>query len=153
MLSTLKAQAELDLIKSNTKLINGEIWCDYPFIKDPACLFINRGSAVKVAEKVWQGLKDKLLHVYNEQVQQILDRKTAIKLCKEEMRDYQGPCQYISHHAVLKNSPSTPCRMVTNSSFNNCGNCLHSCLASGPNSLNPMLDVLLRCRGLQYNED
>ena len=36
--------------------------------------------------------------------------------------------------------------MVTNSSFNNCGNCLNSCLASGPNSLNPMLDVLLRCR-------
>ena len=27
---TLKAQAELDLIKENTKLVNGEIWCSYP---------------------------------------------------------------------------------------------------------------------------
>ena len=75
---------------------------------------------MKVAEKVWQGLtKDNLLHVYNEQVQQILDRKTALMLSKEEMRDYQGLCQYISHHAVLKSSVSSPVRMVTNSSFNN----------------------------------
>ena len=47
---------------------------------------------MKVAEKVWEGLKrDNLLHVYNEQVQQILDRKAAIKLSKDEMRDYQCP--------------------------------------------------------------
>ena len=153
---TIKAQAELDLIKENTKLVNGEIWCNYPFIKDPACLPNNRASAVKVAEKVRAGLKkDNLLHAYNEQVQQILDRKAAVKLSKEEMRDYVGPCQYISHHAVLKDSVSTPVRMVTNSSFNNGGQSLNSCMTSGPNSLNPMLYVLLRFRcwqcALQYD--
>ena len=153
---TAKAQAELDLIRANTKLINGEVWCDYPFIKDPSCLPNNRASAIKVAEKVRAGLKkDNMLQVYNEQVQQILDRKAAIKLSKKEMEEYQGPTQYITHHPVLKESVTTPVRMVTNSSFNNGGNSLNSCLAAGPNSLNRMLDVLLRFRchecGMQYD--
>ena len=78
-----------------------------------------------------------------------------MKLSVEEMNEYEGPTQYISHHPVMKNSVSTPVRMVTNSSFNNGGKSLNSCLAAGPNSLNPMLDVLLRfrcyCCGLQYD--
>ena len=53
---TLKEQAELALIKANTRLENGQIWCDYPFIKDPACLPNNRGAAIAVAEKVRRGL-------------------------------------------------------------------------------------------------
>jgi len=155
-LHTLKAQNELELIKANTKLENGEIICSYPFIKDPVCLPYNREAAVRVAEKVWRSLKkDDLLSAYNSQVQQILDRKAAIKLTEQEMLDYQGPTQYISHHPVLKESVSTPVRMVTNSSFNNGGLSLNSCLAAGPNSLNPMLDVVLRfrCRevALQYD--
>ena len=153
---TMKEKAELELIKANTRLENGQIWCDYPYIKDPACLPNNRAAAVAVAEKVRQGLKkDNLLHAYNEQVQQILDRGAAVKISKQELDEYVGPSQYISHHAVLKDSVSTPCRMVTNSSFNNSGNSLNSCLAAGPNSLNPMLDVTLRfrCRecALQYD--
>ena len=153
---TLKAQSELELIKANMKLENGEIWCNYPFIKDPKCLSFNREAAVRVAEKVWRSLKkDGLLHAYNKQIQEILDRGAAIKLSKEEMAEYQGPTQYISHHAVLKDSISTPVRMVTNSSFNNGGHSLNSCLAAGPNSLNAMLDVVLRfrCRevALQYD--
>ena len=153
---TMKEQAELDLIKANTKLINGEIWCDYPFVKDPSCLPYNRAAAVKVAEKVWASLeKDNMLQAYHDQVQQILDRKAAVKLSLQEMTDYEGPTQYISHHPVLKNSVSTPVRMVTNSSFNNGGKSLNSCLAAGPNSLNPMLSVLLRfrsyCCALQYD--
>ena len=132
---TLKQQAELDLIKENTKLINGEIWCTYPYVKDPSCLANNRQSAVKVAEKVYISLKkDGLLEAYNKQVREILDRKAAVKLTKQEIDEYEGPHQYISHHAVLKDSVSTPVRMVTNSSFNNGGKSLNSCLAAGPNS-------------------
>ena len=55
----------------------------------------------------------------------------------------------------MKDSVTTPLRVVTNSSFNNRGKSLNSCLASGPNSLNPMLDVMLRFRchevGLQFD--
>ena len=153
---TLKDQAGLDLIKAKTKLINGEIWCDYPFTRDPACLPNNRTAAVRVAEKVWKDLqKDNMLEKYHEQVQQLLDRNTAVKLSKQEMEEYSGPAQYISHHGVCKESVSTPLQMVTNSSFNNGGCCLNACLAAGPNSLNPMLPVMMRfrCRecGLQYD--
>ena len=143
----LKKQAELDLIKSKTKLINGEVWCEYPFIKNPSCLPYNRHSAVRVAEKVEKDLmKDGLHDVYCEQIKQFLDRGVAVMLSAEEMKSWTGPCQYITHHGVLKDSVSTPLRVVTNSSFNNGGNSLNSCLASGPNSLNPMLDVMLRFR-------
>ena len=144
---TLKEQAELALIKSKTKLENGQIWCDFPFIKDPVCLPNNRDAAVAVAEKVRKSLiRDNLLDAYNKQVQEILDRKAAVRLSDQEMLEYQGPCQYISHHPVLKNSVSTPVRMVTNSSFPNGGSSLNQCLAAGPNSLNSMLAVLLRFR-------
>ena len=60
-------QAELDLIKSKTKLYNGEIWCEYPFTKNPACLPYNRNNAVRVAEKVEKDfMKDGLHEVYCE---------------------------------------------------------------------------------------
>ena len=143
----VKKQAELDLIKSKTKLIDGEVWCEYPFVKDPACLPFNRATVVKVAERVEKDLmKDGLHAAYNEQIKSQLERGVAVKLSADEMESWSGPCQYITHHAVLKDSVSTPVRVVSNSSFNNCGNSLNSCLATGPNSLNPMLDVMLRFR-------
>ena len=58
---TLKEQAELDLIRANTNLVNGEIWWEYPFVKDPACLSNNRDSAIKVAEKVWASLEREII--------------------------------------------------------------------------------------------
>ena len=153
---TLKEQAELALIKSKTRLENGQIICDYPFIKNPVCLQNNGEAAVRVAEKVRKGLiRDNLLEAYDKQVREILDRKAAVQLIKEKMEDYQGPTQYISHHPVLKDSVSTPCRMVTNSSFPNGGSSLNQCLAAGPNSLNSMLGVLLRfrCREVAFQFD
>ena len=129
---SVKKQAELDLIKSKTKLINGEIWVEYPFVKNPACLPYNRHCVVRVAEKVEKGLiKDGLHNVYCEQIKQFLDRGVAVKLSQEEMQSWTGPCQYITHHGVLKDSVTTPLRVVTNSSFNNGGNSLNSCMASG----------------------
>ena len=143
----VKKQAELDLIESKTKLINGEVWCDYPFIKDPSCLSYNRATVVKVAERVEKDLmKDGLHGAYNEQIKSQLERGVAIQLSADEMESWTGPCQYITHHAVLKDSVTTPVRVVSNSSFNNHGNSLNSCLATGPNSLNPMLFVMVRFR-------
>ena len=71
----VKKQAELDLIKRKTSLIDGEVWCEYPFIKDPGCLPNNRSDVVKVAERVEKGLmKDGLYSAYNEQIKSQLDR-------------------------------------------------------------------------------
>ena len=60
---------------------------------------------MKVAERVEKGLmKDGLYSAYNEQIKSQLDRGVAIKMSQEEMEAWSGPCQYITHHAVLKDS-------------------------------------------------
>ena len=53
---------------------------------------------------------------------------------------------YVSHHGVIQGSTTTPLRVVTNSSLNNGGRSLNDCLPTGPNSLNPMLEIMLRFR-------
>ena len=71
----VKKQAELDLIRRKTKLIDGEVWCEYSFVKNPACLSFNRRTVVKVAEKVEKDLvKDGPYSAYNGQIQSQLDR-------------------------------------------------------------------------------
>ena len=143
ILST-KQQAELDLIRSKMRLEKGEVWCGYPYVKNPACLSDNRRAVERVAVKVERGLiKDGLHDVYNKEILSQLERGVAVKLSDKEMEDWCGPFQYITHHAVLKDSKTTPVRVVTNSSFNNAGSSLNSCIARGPNSLNPMLHVML----------
>ena len=144
---TLKEEGELKLITNNVHVKDGQIHVSYPFIKNPSCLPNNRSDAVRVAEKLWKSLKrDGLLDAYHEEVKKYLNRGTFVKLTNEELSSYEGPQQYISHHGVLKNSVSTPLRVVTNSSFNNHGNSLNSCLPKGPNSLNDMNKVMLRFR-------
>ena len=147
LVHTLKEEAELKLISDNVKIAEGEVWVKYPFIKDPSCLPNNRSVAVKIADKLWKNLsRDSLLETYHEEMRKYLDRGTFIKLSKEELESYEGPQQYITHHAVLKQSVTTPLRVVTNSSFNNQGNSLNSCLPKGPNSLNDMMGITLRFR-------
>ena len=65
------------------------------------------------------------------------------------MTDYGGPAQYITHHGVLKDSTSTPLRVVTNSSFKNGKYSLNDILPKGPNSLNDMLEVTVRFRAYE----
>ena len=147
LLHTLKEQAELQLISDNIKIENGQIHVSYPFIKDPRCLANNRSVALKIAERLWKCLKrDNLLQTYNDEIDKYLERGTFVKLSREELDTYEGVQNYITHHAVLKNSKSTPCRVVTNSSFNNGGHSLNSCLPKGPNSLNDMFAITLRFR-------
>ena len=146
---TEKQREELEVISQKTKLINNEIWVEYPYKKDPACLPENRNAAIKVAEKVEKDvIKDSLHEVYNEQVKSMLERGTAVELTEQELRDWAGPVHYITHHPVLKDSVTTPCRLVTNSSFGNPS--LNSIVMKGPNSMNSMLDIMLRWRSYEY---
>ena len=46
---------------------------------------------------------------YQIQIMDMMQRTVARKLSKEEIEEYDGPVQYISHHEVLKkDSLSTP---------------------------------------------
>ena len=137
----------MEALKKNTKLLDDGIHVRYVFKKDPKCLPDNRSTVVKIAARQEQRLlKTGHLEFYNQEIQKYIDRGAAVKLSKDEIDEWKGPRNYISHHGVERNSPTTPLRIVTNSSLNNGGNSLNSCLIGGPNSLNPMLDIALRFR-------
>ena len=137
-------------IEDNIQIVDGATIVKYPFKKDPACLPYNRSTAVSIASKLWSSLKkDNLLEAYNQEIQKYMDRGTFLVLSKQEMLDYSGPSQYITHHGVLKDSVSTPLRVVTNSSFKNGKYSLNDLLPKGPKSLNDMLEVTIRFRAYE----
>ena len=83
---TLKEQAELELIRQNIAIKDGEIHVKYPFIKNPSCLPNNREVVVKVANRLWKSLKkDGLLQRYHDEILKYLERRTFVKLTKEEI--------------------------------------------------------------------
>ena len=134
----------------NVEIVNGEVHVRYPFKRDPRCLPNNRHIVLKIAGKLWERLKkDNLLADYNAEVKKYIDRGTFVELTDDEISSYQGPAQYITHHGVLKDSASTPLRVVTNSSFKNGTFSLNCLLPKGPNSLNDMLEVTVRFRAYE----
>ena len=83
--------------------------------------------------------------IYQQQIQDMIDRDVARKLPQEELQKYKGPAHYISHHEVLKpDSKSTPVRIVFNSSANYMGHVLNEYWAKGPDLLNSLLGILIR---------
>ena len=102
-----------------------EVRVSYPYIKDPSHVFppdkSNYSIALKLAINLKRSLiRDGLLEEYNENWNDMLNRKVIRELSDEEMRSWEeggNPINYASHHAVLKESKSTKCRIVTNSSL------------------------------------
>ena len=149
-LRTLKEEAELKMISDRVEVRDGGVHVQYPFIKDPHILPPNRPVVVKIAEKLWRDLtRDGLLDQYHAEMRKYMERGTFVKLTQREMDEYEGPHQWITHHGVIKGSVSTPLRVVTNSSFNNRGNSLNSCLPRGPNSLNDLFNITIRFRSYE----
>ena len=69
------------------------------------------------------------------------------KLTQEEMDEWDGPVNYVPHHAVEKlDSLTTALRSVCNSSVNNNRTSLNDLLPKGPNSLNPLLHLMTKFR-------
>ena len=85
---------------------------------------------------------------YSKQIDDMIERKVARKLDKEEIVKWKEPTFYISHLAVISpKSASTPIRIVFNSSELHQGISLNNCLAKGPDTYaNNILGLLLRWR-------
>ena len=153
MTRSRQEEAELALLKQGIRLDQekGEMQVKYPFIRDPRCLADNRHVAIAMAAKLEARLgKSGLLEQYNEEFQKFIERGAIVEVTSEELRGWEGPMQYISHHPVIKEeSGTTPMRIVSNSSLRNQNTSLNDCLAKGPNSLNDGLEVLLRFRSYQ----
>ena len=79
----------------------------------------------------------------------MLNRKVARMLSTEEIRNYNGPYYYLSHHEVLKNNSSTPCRIVFDSSAKFQNNALNDFWGKGANLVNELVCILLRFREIK----
>ena len=130
----------------------------FPFTKDPKLLCNNMPEMMKRAKKQWNILSkkgDDYLRVYNDQFRDFEQRGVIVRVPKEEIKAWQkagGIVNFISHHAVMQpNKPSTPVRVVSNSSQFDNGSSLNNCTVAGPNQLASLHKLLLRFR--MYNEE
>jgi len=148
---TLKDEEELKMIEEKVKFdINTGRWLieEYPWIRSPRDLANNRKVAVAKLHSTEKRLlaKPDYKDVYTSQIQDMLDRKAARKITQAELEKYNGPKFYLAHHAVLKDSKSTPCRIVFDCAAKYMGLSLNDCLAKGPSLLNVLAGVILRFR-------
>ena len=146
---TIKEERELKLIEEGLQRMENYWVATYPWIRDPKLIQNNYNVALAMLKSTEKRLLRDETHAkrYSDQVQDMLDRKVAMKLTDEVMKAYLGPVHYISHHEVIKDdSSSTPCRIVFNSSAKFNGMCLNDFWAKGPDVMNNMLGVLLRFR-------
>ena len=146
---TLKVERELRLIEEGlTHMVDHWVAC-YPWIRDPGELPDNYSFAFSRLKSLESRLRRNSNHckVYQEQIDDMINRKVAFKLSKEEIEEYNGPIYYIAHHEVLKkDSASTPCRIVFDASGKFGEYVSNNFWAKEPDLINNLLGILLRFR-------
>ena len=131
------------------------ITCRYPVNDKINLLKNNYHQAVKRQESLERSLMRKgALDQYNRNFDDVVQRGAIVKISREDLRRYEAmghPVHFIGHHAVWKESHSTPCRMVADCSLRNnwTGPSLNDCCPRPPNSLNDLYNVLLRWRSYE----
>ena len=146
---TLKEYRESTLIDHGLKLDGGRWYAAYQWIRDPYELPDNK----QVAYAKLCAIEKRLLKntdvaaMYIDQMQEMLETGKACKLSFEELKNYDGPLHYISHHEVLNpRSLSTPCRIVFDTSANFHGHRLNDYWATGAAFINNLPGVFIRFR-------
>ena len=143
-------EQELNMIRNNLQYDEkGQCWITkYPWLIDPNCLPNNYSSAYATLCSTERTLSKDETKVYNEQIQDMVQRGVARQLSHQELKDWTRPKFYLSHLAVSNpKSTSTQVRIVFNSSQVHQGFSLNTSLATGPYSyLNNWLGIILRWR-------
>ena len=157
---TFKEQEEGKVIRAsmNFDQDNQKVSVAYPYSKDVDTVFApektNKNLAGKMAVNLKKSLKkDGLLETYTDNFMDMEARGAIKELTEEEMKEWESkgnPVNYCSHHAVLKDSKSTACRSVCNSSLSHNGTSLNEMLPKGPKALSNLLHVLIRFRAKPY---
>ena len=138
-----------DLIKYDAE--KQSVSVTYPWTEDVCKLTDNFQQAVGYQKSFERKLlRDQhLMDAYNAELKKAMDRGAIVKLSQEEMDNYQGPVSYVGHHGVYKpDSPTTPLRVVTNTSLKNQNAKLspNDCMQVGPNALSSLIEVLVGFR-------
>ena len=134
---SFKEEQELRMIQENLEYDSVKhCWVtSYPWLVDPGTLPDNYGSAFATLKNTERTLSkdERMAETYQKQMEDMMERGVARKLCQRELQEWSGPKFYISHLAVVNTrSHSTPVRIVFNSSQVCQGMSLNSCLAKGP---------------------
>ena len=155
-----KEQEEGKVIKNSMSfdLEKNKIRVSYPYTKDIKKIFSPANSNKFIAERMAKNLKnslkrDGLLETYTENFMDMESRGAIRELSPEEMQkweDDENPINYCSHHAVLKDSKSTACRSVCNSSLSHNNTSLNALLPKGPTALSNLLHVIMRFRAKPF---
>lgn len=123
---TLSEEQELELIKCGLTYVNGDHhseepqwYARYPWAEDLATLPNNRGAVeatfLRTGKQLAKDLEWKV--AYKAQVHDMVERKAATKLSKEELEGWTGSVWYVSHLiAPNPHSVTTSVRLVWNSS-------------------------------------
>ena len=149
-----KEEKELQLIQEGMYLDTNskQVKFHYPFIKDPSVLVDNRFRAEAVARKLEKRLISAgEIEAYDKEMEGYVHRGVFKELSEEEMKQWAGIVNYISHHGVPKPGATTALRVVSNSSFpnNSSGVSYNDLLPKGPNSLVPLFEALIRWRSYE----
>ena len=145
-------EQELKLIQEGLRYVpEDRCWVSsYPWKKNPATLPNNYSHVYACLKSCERSLgKDPVWgEVYNQQIDDMLERKVSRLVSQEELAEWKGPVFYISHMAVKNpKSESTPVRIVYNSSQICDGESLNGALFKGPDAyMNNLLGILLRWR-------
>ena len=129
---TIQEDREMQMIEKGLVRKESHWEASYPWIRDPALLQDNRSVIFAMLKSLERRLLKNKPHAetYQSQISDMLERNVARKLSNDEVFNYTGPVHYISHHEVLKkDSLSTPCRIVFNSSAKFHGYSLNDCWA------------------------
>ena len=136
------------MIDDSIQIQDGQSLCSFPFIKDPHILSNNRVPMLRRSEKLEENLRKKgLLESYNLEFNKFIERKVISEVTMDEIDNYDGPINSISHHGVLQPTKvTTPLRIVSNSSQDNRGHSLNSCLPKGRNTLCDLYKLIIKFR-------
>ena len=155
-----KEQEDAKIIRASMEfdLDQHKISVSYPYTKDVDKIFSPDNSNKFIAEKMAKNLKkslkgDGLLSTYTENFLDMEARGAIKELSPQEMEKWEAegnPINYCSHHAVLKDSKSTACRSVCNSSLSHNNTSLNALLPKGPTAISNLLHVLMRFRAKPY---
>ena len=151
-----REEKELAMIEESVSLDveKKELSMYYPLLKDGKVLGDNKQQAIGVARGLEHSLiKKKQLDEYNSAFDDFIERGVIREISQEELDSWEGDCNYISHHGVIKpGSITTKLRVVSNSSLDNNGSgvSLNSILPKGPNSLSSLFESLTSWRGNKH---
>ena len=140
---------EAKVIEDSCKRLDGQWLMPYSWIKDPSALPDNREQAerklVATERRLLANIEN--TNAYDKEMVRMNELGFSRKLSKEDLKTYNGPVHYVSHHEVLRpESKSTPLRIVFNSSAVYKGHKLNDYWMKGPDLLNDLFGVLLRFR-------